>query len=318
MFFWSYENYHPYKPDGNLLQPAQRWRFFQMRQYFVYFMESFWSLFLHHIQEESLTAKEYLGWVVENLDLKYLSREWQIEFPKKNPLKLTVQEFYDSIKRSLPPKAWQDGTAAFEIPLNEQTLTLRIRRERSYHDVNMMAGSALIGLSLLYWRCLPWVGSSGWYYHTDRYAVGRLPFESHMRQVERGFTEGWPLVVWLQWLHQHCLWLQHRRVALEKLVSRRQEVYKFELLSDEPDNLVTDVQPKFHGIDVDVPKTNGPRFPSAMNILEDLSLIEQYKDGYKLTGDGLALLERFRTYKVPEWVDTQDDQTTEFAEETPS
>lgn len=318
MYFWSFGTNHLYKPEGNLLEPAQRWRIFQLRQYFVYFIEGIWSLFLHRIQAESLSPQEYLEWLIGNLDLKYLSKEWGIDFPQKDLLTLKMKDFYLAIQKAIPDQAWQDGKKALGCPLNEQALMLTIRSDRSRLDVNKMAGSALIALAVLYYRVQPWMDSSGWTYLSDRFAAGRLPLESHLRQVEVAFSEDWSVLDWLQWLHQHNLWLQHRKVALEKLVTRRQEAYKFDLETDETDSAESHPTPRFRGLDIDIPVMNGPRFPSAMNILEDLVLVESKNDGYRLTSEGQGLLEKFRTYKVPPWKESQNDQTAELAEEISS
>lgn len=89
-------------------------------------------------------------------------------------------------------------------------------------------------LALMYWRCQPWRNGPGWIYASDQYAAGRLPIESYLRHVERAFGEGWTLASWLGWFHHRYIWLQHRRVTLEKLVSRSQETAKFELVDDAP------------------------------------------------------------------------------------
>jgi hypothetical protein len=314
MYFWSYDKHHLYTPKSNLLLPAQRWRNFQLRQFFVYFIESFWSLFLFHIQGEALSAPEYIKWLSKNLDLKYLSREWGIQFLQKDISKISMKEFYLAVQAAVPKRAWGDGSVAIACKLNEEALRLVIHNIRFSPEVNKTAGSALVALALLYWRCQSWVGSPGWHYQSDTYALGRLPLHDHLRRVERAFAENWSLIEWIYQLHQNDLWLQHRKVALEKLVSRGQEVYKFEQMIDESDSPIADFQPKYRGIGLDTPKMNGPRFPSALNILLDLSVIEYKNNRYRLMSDGKRLLEKFRTYKVPQWQEPQDVQITDITE----
>jgi len=313
MYYWSFGNNCQYKPKGNLLQPAERWRIFQLRQYFVFFIETFWSLFLNRIQDESLSAEEYIEWLCGNIDLNHLSSDWGIDFSGKNVFQLSMKEFYMAIQNAIPTQAWRNGSDALSCKINEQTLMYTIRSARSNPEVNQMAGSALIALATLYWRCLPWKASSGWNYVSDSYSSGRLPIDSHLRQVEQAFVENISLLEWLQKLHQNDLWLQHRKVALDKLINRRQEVFKFEQILDEPDNPISDLKPKFRGLGTDVPKMNAPRFPSALNILIDLSVIVANNGGYQLMPDGKRLLEKFSTYTVPQWKEPQDAKVTEYS-----
>ena len=66
------------------------------------------------------------------------------------------------------------------------------------------------------------------------------------------------------------------------------------------------------GTGKDVPKMNGPRFPSALSIMSDLRIIEPLAgNGYRLCPDGAALLERFRAYEVPEIEEPEGDETTD-------
>ena len=316
IYFWSYGGHHNYEPIGNCIEPAQRWRIFQLRQYFVFVVEAFWSLFLHQIQSEALSAGEYLAWLINELDLAALSNQWGIVFPDNNPAQLSLKDFYTVIHAALPHEAWSDGSLALTGHLNELALVEAIRSDRSYLNANSMAGSALIALALIYWRSQLLQGTSGWHYLADRFAEGRMPLETHLRQIERAFKSNWSLLDWLSWLHQNCLWTQHRRVALEKLLTRRQEVYKFEMLEDELEIPAMARQPRFRSIGTDVPKMNAPRFPSALNIMTDLCLIIQEQNGYNLTSDGAALLNKFRSYQVPKWKEAQNDQVIERPEET--
>ena len=94
-------------------------------------------------------------------------------------------------------------------------------------------GWPLVMLALMYWRCRPWREYRSWRYLAEPYASGRLPMEGYLRDVERAFREGWTLARWLGWMHYQHIWLQHRRVALEKLAARRQEVSQFEVIHEE-------------------------------------------------------------------------------------
>jgi hypothetical protein len=125
------------------------------------------------------------------------------------------------------------------------------------------------------------------------------------------FEEGWTVAQWLGWFHHSYLWLQHRRVTLEKLVSRKQETAKFELVEEAQTEPTGNLQPfvRYRGSGTDYPKMNAPRFPSALAILTDLALIEPLTSGggYRLKPEGAALLERFRSYSIPEWAEPADE-----------
>ena len=316
LYFWSYSGQHAYLPEDNLLEPAQRWRTFQLRQYFVFTVEAFWSLFLHRIQIEALTANQYLGWLLAELDLQELAGHWGFTLPVSDPYRLSLQDFYRSVYSAMPPEAWKDGTFALQHLMNEQSLVNAIRADRSHLNVQTMAGAALLSLAAMYWRSRSWKDTSGWHYLSDRFSLGRLPVESHFRKVEQAIEANWSLADWIVWLHQNHLWLQHRRVALEKLLTRKQEVYKFELVVDEPEIVTGGNQPRYRGLGTDTPKMNAPRFPSALSILKDLNVIEAENDGYHLTDEGDSLLEQFRSYQVPEWREAENDQVAELSEET--
>ncbi|MBC8254918.1 MAG: hypothetical protein H8E35_12965 [Ardenticatenia bacterium] len=319
LYFWSFGGQHAYQPMGNLLSPVQRWRIFQLRQYFVFAVESFWSLFLHRVGIEALSGEEYLAWLLSELDLRELANNLDITLPVTDARRLTLQAFYEAVRAALPPGAFESGPAALRTRLNEQALTLQIRHERSDLNVQVRAGRALLMLALIYWRCQLWHNGSGWIYASDRYAAGRLPIERYLRHVERAFREDWTLARWLGWFHHRYLWLQHRRITLEKLISRRRETAKFELVDDAPPGATSNGSqgsvPRFRGTGTDSPKMNAPRFPSALSILTDLDLIEPVQTGgYRLRPDGAALLERFRTYTVPEWTEPEDDETADNTE----
>jgi len=304
LYFWSYGPEHPYQPEGNLLGPAQRWRVFQLRQYFVYFTQSLWTLFLNKVAIQALTGGEYLAWLLQELDLTVLAERFSIDLPGTDAHKLPLQTLYAAVHEALPDTALEPGVVALQTELNERALTSHIRSSRTSLDVQVLAGHALLGLALVYWRSQPWCGKPGWHYATERYAAGRHPVEGYLRHVDRAFEHNWTLAAWLGWFHQHYLWLQHRRVALEKLVAGGIERARFEYVQDEPPDLEGD-QPglgnaRFRAIGTDEPKMNGPRFPSALTIMADLELIEPVQNyGYRLCPDGAILLERFRTYTLP-------------------
>jgi hypothetical protein len=323
LYFWSFGDHHPYIPDGNFLSAAQRWRVFQLRQYFVFAAESFWSLFLHRVEVEALGGEEYLAWLLDELDLGVLAGEFGLDLPATDARELTLRTLCTAVRDALPPAALEPGPAACRSKLNEQSLTRKIRRERSDLNAQVRAGNALMMLVLIYWRCQPWRDGPGWIYASDRYAAGRMPIEGYLRHVERAFEENWTLARWLGWFHHRYLWLQHRRVTLEKMISRSRETAKFELVNDTPPDSGNGAgqafEPRYRGVGIDSPKMNAPRFPSALSIMTDLDLIEPMEDnGYRLCPDGLALLECFCTYTVPEWMEPETDEAADGAEETAS
>jgi hypothetical protein len=315
LYFWSYGDHHAYRPEGNLLGPAQRWRVFQLRQYFVFAVESLWGLFLDRVEIEALTGGEYVGWLLDELDLVALAEVFDLDLPHDDPHELKLQALYNAVRAALPDVALKPGPQAFQTHLNEQELTQQIRRERSNTDPQVRAGNALLMQALMHWRCQPWHGGPGWIYTSERYAAGRMPIESYLRHVERAFREEWTLARWLGWFHHRYLWLQHRRVALEKLISRGRETALFELLDDAPrdsgGNGSVVRLPRMQGTGKDAPKMNAPRFPSALNIMADLGIIESLEgNSSRLRPYGVALLDRFRAHEVPQIEEPEDDETT--------
>ncbi|MFC1975478.1 hypothetical protein ACFLXQ_03655 [Chloroflexota bacterium] len=312
LYFWSYTDKHVYQPAGNLLEPAQRWRSFQLRQYFVFAIQSFWSLFLNRIDGQTMSDEAYLDWVLTDLDLAELANELDFDLPTTDAYALSVRTFYEAIRDALPEGTLGPGPAAYQTKLNERLLTNPIWGRRTNLDIQVRAGKALLTLVLIYWRCQPWRDEPGWIYASDRYAAGHHPLESYLRHVERAFAEEWSLARWLGWFHHRYLWLQHRRVTLEKLISRRQDTAKFEVLDTAPPELHGNGDSAkatfFRGLDTDRPKMNAPRFPSILSIMSDLKLIlSTEQGGYELTPDGIALLEQFRTYSVPAWQESVAD-----------
>lgn len=314
LYFWSFGNHHPYIPEGNLIEPAQRWRCFMLRQWFVFAVESLWSLFLKRVEIEPLSADQYLGWLLTELDLQGLTDAQGLTLPTADARVLTAEAFYRAVRQALPESALQPGPSSLNTPLNERRLAAPLWSTAAASDPQSRAGHALIMLALMYWRCQPWREQPGWRYLTDSYASGRLPMESYLRHVERAFQEEWTLAHWLGWLHQHYIWLQHRRVTLEKLVARGQETAFFELVDDNKGNgngsSATPEEPLMRATGLDSPKMNAPRFPSALQILADLALIESVPgNGYRLLPDSEALLERYRSYEPP----TQPEASNEAA-----
>jgi hypothetical protein len=217
------------------------------------------------------------------------------------------------VRDAAGPAALAGGPAARVAALNETALNAPMWSRRTADDARARAGRGLLTLALIYWRCAAWEGQPGWVYASERYSAGRLPIAGYLRHVRRAFEEGWTVAQWLGWFHHSYLWLQHRRVTLEKLATRRQETAKFELTDDGESATGNAARgPRYRGLGTDSPKMNAPRFPSALSIMADLGLIEPLPDAaYRLLPDGAALLERFRHYTVPEWIDPADETADE-------
>jgi len=315
LYFWVFENHQAYIPEGNLINPAQRWRIFQLRQYFVFAIESLWSLFLNRVQGSILSEEEYIEWLLSEFDFNALVQEFDLDVPTTDPSQITLLAFFQSIQKAVSLDASLSDNGGLEIPLNEYALSEYIRRERSKTDVNVYFGKGLLMLALIYWRCQPWQELPGWRYVSDAYAADRMPLDSFLRHVTDAINQNWTLKQWTTWFHCRYLWLQHRRVTLEKLIARqsKQETSKFEIVYNE-----SDATPLFKGIDVDSPKMNAPRFPSAISILIDLGLVEKEENAYWLTPDGIDLLNQFSSYTLPEWKEPESDETDLDSEESTS
>lgn len=292
IYFWSYGTDHAYVPEGNLLSPAKRWRVFQLRQYFVFAIESFWTLFLAKIHGQYSTPDDYLEWLFSELDLDAVGERFGVSVPASRPDTLTFGELQEAVVGTKTDAGFEPGITALESDLNEQRLYQRLAKQSPNQDANLWAGSALLMLGLMYRRCQDWRGDTGWDYATDLHGSDHLSIEGYLRQVERAIDEGWTVAEWMSWFHQRHLWLRHRWVVLQKMASRRVDP-----------SLFTWDENKFYGVDGDWPKMNGPRFQSALQIMQDLQLIRANYPGhqtYNLLPEGQELLQRFRAYEVPE------------------
>jgi hypothetical protein len=221
IYFWSYGTDHAYVPEGNMLSPAKRWRVFQLRQYYVFAIESFWALFLAKVHDRYSTPDEYLNWLFTKLDLGAVGERFGISVPASRPDALTLGELQEAVEAATTDDGFGPGTVALERELNEHTLYLRLTRRSTNEDANLWAGGALLMLNLMYRRCLDWRGDTGWDYAKDLHGSDHLSIEGHLRQMERAISEGWTVAEWISWFYQRNLWLRHRRVVLQKMASRR-------------------------------------------------------------------------------------------------
>lgn len=303
IYFWSYGTDHPYTPEGNTLSSAKRWRVFQLRQYFVYAIESLWALFLEKIHGSYYTPDEYLNWLFSELDLGAVGEPFGISFSTADPHQLTLATFQGAVESTTTDVRFQPGPAALEGKLNEHRLYLLLERTHSTLDVNLWAGNALLMLSLMLGRCRDWRDDTGWTYATGSVGADRLPVDAYLTHAARAMDDGWTVAKWLSWMHQRYLWLRHRQVALQKMVSRRVDP-----------SLFTWDENRFYGVGMDEPKMNGPRYQNALQIMEDLRLIQgDYREGrqtYALLPRGRELLQQFRSYTIPEVEETVEDEST--------
>jgi hypothetical protein len=306
-YFWSYGADHPYVPERNLLSPAKRWRTFQLRQYFVYALECLWALFLKRIHGRRFTPDEYLDTMLSTLDLGAVGKRYGVPLTATDPYRLPLADFQLAVETAATDARFEPGPAALEVDLNEHHLYLAIERARSASDVDLWAGGALLMLSLLRRRCRDWRGDAGWSYATGAFGADRLPVEAYLGHSTQAIYEGWTVAEWLSWIHQRYLWLRHRQVALQKMAFRGVDP-----------SLFTWDENRFYGVGTDQPKMNGPRYQNALRIMEDLGLVRgDWQDGrqtYALLPEGQELLQRFRSYTIPEVGEGVDHEGTSDAD----
>ena len=192
---------------------------------------------------------------------------------------------------------------------------LSIRSDKTYQNVQVMVGDALLLLGLLYHRAGQFSSHSGWELISSPFAAGHLPVEHFTGTIERGIQAGWSVFDWLHALYERDLWLQHRMVVLNKMTgSNGKETSKFDFRYDEGPEFGKLGEPYFQGLGTDEPKMNGPRFPSALSILSDLRVIQPLdNNAYRLTQDGEDLLEKFKSYQIPETTQPAHDETPQLA-----
>jgi len=226
------------------------------------------------------------------LDLGAAGERFGVSLPASRPEDLNLGELQEAVEAARSDARFEPGPAAREGDLDEHRLYSMLERAEIDLDATTWAGSALLMLSLLYRRCQGWRGDVGWDYAIDTQGSDQLSIETYLRQAERAIEESWTVARWLSWFHQRHLWLRHRRVVLQKMVSRREDP-----------SLFTWDENKFYGVSGDEPRMNGPRFQNALQIMEDLRLIRSdhsEHQTYFLLPDGEELLQSFRTYTIPE------------------
>jgi hypothetical protein len=301
MYFWAFDRQFSYSPEGNLVEPTWRWRIFQLRQYFVFAVESIWAAFLFRLSEGDLTPGEYLVWLYSKLNLGELKRQYGLALSTTRLNQLTVSALFEAIRDAAGPSAFKSGSAALKTKLNEQAIKELIAAQRDGADTRQLVGGGILMLALIYWRCQDWRDQEAWKYVSDSYAGGRMPMDSFLRHIQHAMDEGWTVAKWLETFHHQYLWSQHRRVVMEKYLARGQETSRFEII-DISDSV--EEKQRLHWLGTDLPKMNGPRFPSALNIMLDLDLIGWAgQEGRRLTNEGKAVLKRFKNYTIPAYVE---------------
>lgn len=292
IYFWSYGNHHAYAPEGNLLSPARRWRVFQLRQYYVFAIECMWALFLAKIHRNYSRPDEYLNWLFSELNLDNVGDLFGVSPPQAAPDLLTLKDFQEAVESAKTSASFEPDPLSLTGDFNEHDIYLSLEGRHPAPDANLWAGSALLMLSLMRRRCEDWKGDVGWDYATDMHGSDYLSIEGYLGHMDHATREGWTVAEWLSWLHQRYLWLRHRRVALNKMISRGKDP-----------SLFTWDENTFYGIEKDRPKMNRPRFQNALQIMEDLQLIQPEDQGhrsYSLLPEGESLLQRFRSYTIPQ------------------
>ncbi len=288
LYFRSYGTDHVYAPRGNLTDPADRWRVFQLRQYYVFAVECLWTLFLARIRNRSRTPEEYLDWLFGEVDLDALGERYGVRWPTRDLSELTLGQFHDALEDAEPAARFGPGTSALNDGLNEHALYVALAGRAPDEDANRWAGNGLLMLGLLRRRCQGWREDAGW----SAYAGGgdHLSIDAYLAHVRRATDEGWTMARWLSWLHERYLWLRHRQVALEKMMVRGRDPVLFEW-----------EEGRFRGLGEDRPKMNNPRFANTLRILEDLELVRRESAvdwlTYSLTPDGADVLQRFREHE---------------------
>lgn len=284
MYFWSYGDARPYIPKGGLVEPAKRWRFFQLRQYYVFGIECIWTLFLNKIHGLRCTPEEYLGWLLSSLDLEAIDERYGLRLPTHDVDKLTLREFHEAVEGCVGEQGFAPGPAPLGTRLNEHELYMALDGRAREPDANPWAGSGLLMLALLRRRCKDWHQDPGW--GADGTGEESLSVEAYLGHVRRAMNGDWTVARWLSWFHERYLWLRHRRVALDKMMGRGRDPALFAW-----------EEGAFCGLYEDRPKMNNPRIENAFRIMEDLELVRRvdgdHQVAYALTPGGEQQLTRF-------------------------
>jgi hypothetical protein len=307
-YFRVYEDGHAYVPEANLIDVADQWRVLQMQQYYRYAVESLWLLFLHGIYHEWKSLPEYLDWFWQGLELRALAANFGLDLPDPDPNHLTVEQFLQSVRGTLPDNFLDCGFDSGTAVLNEANLQYKLWETHKRPERQVYGGYALLLLSLIYLRFKSWhdEGRLCWELaryqrmnEPDRYNDDRLPPATYFDHVDKAQSAGWTLLEWIAWLHRRYLILQHKRVALTRLRNESQDLARFEY---------DDVTRRLYGRGLRWPSVNGLPWGSALGLLRDLGLVRTIGDRtYELVKpEGQALVDRFRTHVVPEHPEWKD------------
>lgn len=314
-YFRVYEDGHAYVPEGKLVEPADQWRVLQMQQYYLYAVESLWVIFLCGIYQEWKYLSECLDWFWQGLDLGELAAEFGLDLPEADPYCLTLEQLLQSIRAALPDNYLDFGPDSRTAALNEANLYQALRATRRRPERQVYGGGAILLLCLIYLRFKPWQAERHQVWELARYQrmneptrynQDRLPPAAFIDHVDDALSVDKTLADWVAWLHQYYLILQHKRVALTRLWDEGQDLARFEY---------DDVTRQLYGRGLRPPRLNGLPWDSALGLLEDLGLIRTIGNrAYELVQpDGKVLLDRFRTYVIPEhpdWIDKEQSEAS--------
>jgi hypothetical protein len=308
IYFRVYEDGHIYRPEGNLMEPADQWRVLQMQQYYRYGIESLWSLLLSGIYHDWKSLEEYLHWFWEGFDMDALAEQFGLALARSDHECMKLTEFVQSVCAALPDNYVDLGPDSKRSTLNENLLYQELRTTRKRPTRQIQGGYSILILSLAYLRFRHWCDekTNAWQLaryqrmnEPDRYNRDRLPPASFVDDMDRMLTADWTLADSVAWLHQRYLVLQHKRVALRRLREENEDLAHVEY---------DDVTRRLYGRHRYTPSLNGLPWYAALGLLQDLGVVLAVGNRtYELVEpDGRMLLNRFRTHVVPDrprWIE---------------
>lgn len=235
-------------PDS-IQTEAKGWEIYQARQFFTYSLDTMWSYLLHKMSRKIFTMSELIHSVLvelESYDYNLLNNVKTLDnFVSSNP---------DIRKPTFETMKNKDMNAKDHIWCPMLTLLLIYNRLQNRNDFET--------------------------FHQDLLSLGgkdSISFTIWM-QVVQSYSDK-SIKEFLSYILRYFVLEQHQKVALNKMITTKNETYHF-----------VENEGKLYFISDDHPSFNVFRVRQGLTILVDLGLIEEVKEVYQVTPLGQVKL----------------------------
>ena len=241
--------HHQLTVPHELQTVARGWEIYQARQFFSYSLNTIWSYLLHHMSRRIVTMTELITTVLKQLENNGYKLSESISdlnqyIPLTQELRRTALEEMKSEDKDSKHHVWQPILVMLDV---YHRLQNREDFEVLHHELLKLGGRD--GISLATW----------------------IEFvQSYQHHSIRDFVS---------YILRYFILEQHQKVALNKMITTRNETYHF-----------IENDGKLYFISDDRPVFNTFRVNQGLSILEDLGLIQELKGTYQVTSLGQVKL----------------------------